>query len=259
MTFRDLEVICEDGPVIAVNKPPGLISQGAPAGVPSLIGLVKDYLKDKYNKPGEVYLGVPHRIDRPVSGVVVFSRNSKCAARLAEQFAKREVRKTYMAVLECPPTEESGTLNDWLYRIPNEPRVIVCGADHPDAKQAVLHYKILKRAKGKALVEIDLGTGRMHQIRIQFGSRGWPIIGDDQYGATASFPGSHRDVTRESPIALHAARLIIQHPVRYEPLPILAPIPRTWNEFGFGVVKLDDGLNDAPRRPDCIGDAGDEG
>ncbi len=241
MTFRDLEVICEDGPVIAVNKPPGLISQGAPAGVPSLIGLVKDYLKDKYHKPGEVYLGVPHRIDRPVSGVVVFSRNSKCAARLAEQFALRQVRKTYLAVLECPPTEETGTLTDWLYRIPDQPKVIVCGPDHEDAKQAILHYKILKKHKGRALVEIDLGTGRMHQIRIQFGSRGWPIIGDDQYGSTMNFPGTTRDTQRESPIALHAARLIIQHPVRYEPLPILAPIPRTWNEFGFGEVKLDEG------------------
>ncbi len=241
MTFRDLEVICEDGPVIAVNKPPGLISQGAPIGTPCLIGLVKDYLKHKYDKPGEVYLGVPHRIDRPVSGVVVFSRNSKCAARLAEQFAERVVKKTYLAVLERPPNEEAGTLTDWLYRIPNEPKVIVCGPDHEDAKQAILHYKVLQRAKGRALVEIDLGTGRMHQIRIQLGSRGWPIIGDDQYGSTVLFPGISRETQRESPIALHAARLIIQHPVRYEPLPILAPVPRTWNEFAFGQVKLDNG------------------
>ncbi len=241
LTFRDLEVILEDGPVIAVNKPPGLISQGAPIGTPSLVGLVKEYLKDKYNKPGDVYLGVPHRIDRPVSGVVVFSRNSKCAARLAEQFAERIVKKTYLAVLERPPTEDAGTLTDWLYRIPNEPKVIVCSPDRTDAKQAVLHYKVLKRFKGRALVEIDLGTGRMHQIRIQFGSRGWPIVGDDQYGSTVNFPGTNRAVQRETPIALHAARLIIQHPIRYEPLPIIAPIPKTWNEFGFGPVKLSDG------------------
>ncbi len=172
-----LDILCEDGPVIAVNKPPGVISQGAPIGTPSLVSMVKDYLKEKYNKPGDVYLGVPHRIDRPVSGVVVFSRNSKCAARLAEQFAKREVRKTYVAVLESPPPEDAGTLRDWLYRIPNEPKVIVCSPDRVDAKEAVLHYKVLKRVRGRALVEIDLGTGRMHQIRIQFGSRGWPIVG----------------------------------------------------------------------------------
>jgi 23S rRNA pseudouridine1911/1915/1917 synthase len=184
-----LDILCEDGPVIAVNKPPGVISQGAPVGTPSLVSMVKDYLKEKYNKPGDVYLGVPHRIDRPVSGVVVFSRNSKCAARLAEQFAKREVRKTYVAVLESPPPEDAGTLRDWLYRIPNEPKVIVCSPDRADAKEAVLHYKVLKRVRGRALVEIDLGTGRMHQIRIQFGSRGWPIVGDDQYGAKVPFPG----------------------------------------------------------------------
>lgn len=231
-----LDILCEDGPVIAVNKPPGVISQGAPIGTPSLVSMVKDYLKEKYNKPGDVYLGVPHRIDRPVSGVVVFSRNSKCAARLAEQFAKREVQKTYVAVLESPPPEDSGTLRDWLYRIPNEPKVIVCSPDRADAKEAILHYKVLKRVRGRALVEIDLGTGRMHQIRIQFGSRGWPIVGDDQYGAKVPFPG-HR-LSGESPIALHAARLTILHPIRYEPLPILAPVPKSWSEFGFGKVEL---------------------
>lgn len=238
MTFRDLDVLCEDGPVIAVNKPPGLISQGAPVGTPSLVSLVKDYLKQKYNKSGEVYLGVPHRIDRPVSGVVVFSRNSKCAARLAEQFASREVQKTYLAVLERPPAEDAGTLTDWLYRIPDQPQVIVCSPDRQDAKQAVLHYRVLRKHRGRALVEIDLGTGRMHQIRIQFGSRGCPILGDDQYGSTTTFPGYRRDSTREAPIALHAARLVIKHPIRYDELPIVAPTPRNWTELGFGAVKL---------------------
>ncbi len=118
-----IEVLCEDGPVLAVNKPPGLISQGAPAGVESLISLVKDYIAAKYNKPGAVYLGVPHRLDRPVSGVVVFSRNSKCAARLAEQFQKRTVRKVYWACLERPPEPAEGSLLDWLYRVPDQPRV----------------------------------------------------------------------------------------------------------------------------------------
>ncbi len=238
MHHRDLDILCEDGPVIAVNKPPGLISQGAPVGTPSLVGLVKEYLKHKYNKLGDVYLGIPHRIDRPVSGVVVFSRNSKCAARLAEQFAERTVKKTYLAVLQKPPEAAHGTLTDWLYRIPNEPKVIVCGADHPEAKQAILHYRVVAKHQGRTIVEIDLGTGRMHQIRIQFGSRGTPIIGDMQYGATAAFPGYRLEDPRDSPIALHAARLTIQHPVRYDPLPITAPIPRSWREFGFGEVKL---------------------
>ncbi|RLS56183.1 MAG: RNA pseudouridine synthase [Planctomycetota bacterium] len=236
MQYQDLDILCEDGPVIAVNKPPGLISQGAPVGVPSLVGLVKEYLKAKYDKPGDVYLGIPHRIDRPVSGVVVFSRNSKCAARLAEQFAERQVKKTYLAVLQRPPTDNQGTLTDWLYRIPNEPRVIVCGPDQPDSRQAVLHYRVVARHQGRALVEIDLGTGRMHQIRIQFGSRGTPIVGDLQYGATVPFPGFRLEDPRDSPIALHAAQLTIQHPIRYEPLEIRAPVPRPWREFGFPAV-----------------------
>ena len=227
------EVLCEDGPVIAVNKPAGVIAQGAPHGVPCLVELVKEYLREKYQKPGNVYLGVPHRLDRPVSGVVVFSRNSKCAARLAEQFAKREVSKVYVAVLEKAPADDKGTLVDWLYRIPDESRVELSTADHPGAKAANLSYRVLDRRRGRALVEIDLGTGRMHQIRIQFGSRGWPILGDVQYGAKAPFPGYREAEPRETPIALHAAKLTIQHPIRYEPLTIRAPLPPAWRELGF--------------------------
>lgn len=227
------EILCEDGPVIAVNKPPGLVSQAGPAGIPSIVNDVKAYLAKKYDKPGEVYLGVPHRLDRPVSGVLVFSRNSKCAARLAEQFAKRQVRKVYRAVVERAPEPDSGDLVDWLYRIPNEPRVVIATPATPDAREARLAYRTIARSKGRALIEVDLGTGRMHQIRIQLGSRGWPIVGDAQYGATSQFPGSRQGLDYETPIALHAYQLTILHPIRYEPLTITAPLPRTWDVFGF--------------------------
>jgi len=228
-----MEILCEDGPVIAVNKPPGMVSQAGPPGIPSIVNEVKAYLARKYNKPGEVYLGVPHRLDRPVSGVLVFSRNSKCAARLAEQFAERQVKKVYRAVVERPPEPESGELVDWLYRIPNEPRTVIATPDTPDAREARLKYRTIARAKGRALVEVDLGTGRMHQIRIQLGSRGWPIVGDAQYGATTSFPGTRKSDEYDVPIGLHAYQLTILHPIRYEPLTITAPLPKTWDVFGF--------------------------
>lgn len=228
-----LEVICEDGPVIAVNKPPGLIAQGAPEGVDSLVTQVKEYLGVKYEKPGAVYLGVPHRIDRPTSGVVVFSRNSKCAARLAEQFQQRQVKKTYLAVLERPPADVEGVLADWLYRVPDHSYVEVCTESRPGAKHAQLSYQVLALKNGRALVEVDLHTGRMHQIRIQFGSRGCPIVGDAQYGAQTSFRGYDQTDPRVCPIALHAWKLTLKHPIRYDDLQIVAPIPNAWKEFGF--------------------------
>lgn len=228
-----LEVLCEDGPVIAVNKPSGLITQGAPLGVDSLIAQVKDYIKVKYDKPGNVYLGVPHRLDRPVSGVVVFSRNSKCAARLAEQFAQRQVKKVYLAILERPPRPAAGSLEDWIYRIPDESRVEISGPENPAAKIARLKYRTLGMHQGKALVEVELETGRMHQIRIQFGSRGSPVVGDQQYGAKSSLPGGASADRVTAPIALHSRRLTILHPIRYDELTIAAPIPQAWNSLGL--------------------------
>lgn len=250
---QPLQVLCEDGPVIAVNKPAGIVVQGSPSGVPNLADLVRDYLRVKYAKPGNVYLGVPHRLDRPVTGVVIFSRNSKCAARLAEQFAHREVAKTYLAILERPPLPASGTLTDWLVRIdngddaaaedsPHGPKVAVASADTPTAKRAVLHYRTLSTARGRALVEIDLETGRMHQIRIQCASRGWPIVGDTQYGATTAWngveirPATAADRDRYHPIALHAWRLTLKHPVRYDELTITAPPPAVWSGLGLNHV-----------------------
>lgn len=228
-----IEILCEDGPLIAINKANGIITQGAPHGVPSLVELVKQYLKSKYDKPGNVYLGVPHRLDRPVSGVVIFSRNSKCAARLAEQFAKRQVKKTYMAVLERPPEQREGILEDWIYRIPDHSMVEISSSKNPDAKEARLSYRTLAISRGKALVEVDLGTGRMHQIRIQFASRGCPVVGDEQYGARSSFPGFAGADRIIAPIALHARQLTLQHPVRYEEMSIVAPLPESWRKLGF--------------------------
>lgn len=221
-----LSILCEDAPLIAVNKPSGVISQGAPPGLQSLAEQVKEYLKEKYDKPGNVYLGIPHRLDRPVSGVAVFCRNSKSAARVSDQFAKREVEKTYRAVLEKGPDQQEGILEDWIYRIPDQSRVEIRNKNSAGAKIARLRYRVLARQQHRTLVEVDLETGRMHQIRIQFASRGWPIVGDEKYGATTS-------LGNPDAIALHAWRLKLQHPIRQEAMTITAPQPQAWKSFGF--------------------------
>lgn len=222
----NLQIICEDGPVIAINKPSGVISQGAPAGLQSLADQVKEYLKQKYNKPGSVYLGIPHRLDRPVSGVSIFSRNSKCAARLSDQFAQRQVKKTYLAILENVPENAEDIMEDWIYRIPDHSRVEIRNQQTTGAKHARLSFRTLAVSNGKALIEIDLDTGRMHQIRIQFASRGCPIIGDKKYGAKTT-------LANPLAIALHARQLTLNHPIRNEEMTFTALPPQAWDSFGF--------------------------
>lgn len=231
MTPPPLEILLQDGPLLAVNKPGGLLTVGVPSGIPTLVGQVQDFLKARYHKPGNVYLGVPHRLDRPVSGVVVFARNSKAAARLAEMFRDREVRKIYRAIIERPPESPEGELRDWLLKVPDKAHVEVVTPETPQAREAVLRYRVLQPvpALGDAvLVEIELLTGRMHQIRVQFSSRGWPVVGDVEYGATSALALPSFDDPRDAPIALHACELTLKHPVRYDSLTITAPLPASW-------------------------------
>jgi 23S rRNA pseudouridine1911/1915/1917 synthase len=229
-----LDILLEDGPLIALNKPAGLLTQGVPHAQPTLEGHVKAYLKAKLDKPGNVYLGVPHRLDRPVSGVVIFAKNSKAAARLAEQFRERSVRKFYLAVTERIPEPSEGTLVDWLLKDAEAANVTVVPPETAGAKQAVLDYEVIAVKNQRALVQIELHTGRMHQIRVQFASRGWPVIDDLQYGATLSPESTATYDPRSSPIALHAWRLFLKHPVRYDAIRLEAPLPSNWSDFGFG-------------------------
>ena len=228
-----LEILCDDGPVIAVNKPVGLLTQGVPEGHPTLEGWVKQYLRERLAKPGNVYLGVPHRLDRPASGVVIFAKNSKAAARLAEQFRERTVSKMYLAVTERVPSPHSGRLTDWLLKDAVAAHVTVVAPGTPGAKKAVLDYEVLAVRDSRALIEIELQTGRMHQIRVQLASRGWFVVGDRQYGATLSPDEAAVYDPQSSVIALHAFRLGLYHPVRYEPLWIEAPLPEHWSRYGF--------------------------
>jgi 23S rRNA pseudouridine1911/1915/1917 synthase len=226
-----LDILYEDNHLLAVAKPAPLLTQGVPPGVPTLEALAKAYLKEKYRKAGNVYLGIPHRLDRPVSGVIVFARNTKAARRLAEQFQAHEVRKVYRALVEpsaageLPP--EGGTWRDWLLKVKEESRTECVAPETPDAKQATLHFRRLRAAPDCALLEIEPETGRMHQIRVQAASRGWPVRGDTLYGARSSF-GPPAEVPRDRVIALHAWSLTFLHPIRYEPMTLTAPLPPAW-------------------------------
>jgi len=225
-----LHVLYEDNHCLAVDKPAGLATQ-APAGLPSLEAQARAYLKEKYHKAGNVYLGIPHRLDRPVSGVVLFARSSKAAARLAEQFQSRQVRKVYWALVEGEVTPTEGVWEDWLLKIKDEARSLCVTADTLRARQAVLAYRCLRRVDGGTLLEIEPRTGRMHQIRVQAASRGWPVRGDVLYGSALAFgPSAPEALPRDRVIALQARSLTFLHPIRFEPITAVAPLPESWPE-----------------------------
>ena len=190
---------------------------------PSLLSAAKQYIKWKYDKPGNVYLGVVSRLDAPVTGVVLFARTSKAAARLNEQFRARTVEKIYWAVVQQAPDPRSGQCLDWLLPDQRHRRVDIAAPATPNAREARLHYRTIKQSRGAVLLEVQLETGRKHQIRIQLSSRGWPIFGDRKYGASRTFSAG---------IALHARTLEVLHPVTKAPLRLSAPLPRSWREFG---------------------------
>jgi 23S rRNA pseudouridine1911/1915/1917 synthase len=226
-----LIVLFEDNHCLAVNKPAPLLTQ-APPGVPSLEAMAKAYLKDRYHKAGRVYLGVPHRVDRPVSGVVLFARSSKAAQRLSEQFEARSVTKLYWAAVEGQVEPNAGTWEDWLRKVENEPRAERVEIETLGAQRAITHYRTLASYPGGTVLELLPETGRMHQLRIQAATRGWPVRGDSLYGATLPF-GPPVEQQRDRVIALHARSLTFLHPIRYEPITVEAPLPTTWDETGI--------------------------
>lgn len=214
-----LPVLYEDNHLLAVAKPPGLATMGVAPDTPSVLTLAKQYVKEKYHKPGNVYLGIVSRLDSPVTGVVLLARTSKAAARLTEQFRENAVQKVYWAVVEGTPKPPSGECVDWLRHDDPGRRMQIVAATHRDAKEARLRYRTLQHLSAGTLVEVVLETGRKHQIRVQLAHRGWPIIGDHKYGAAANFPAG---------IALHARQLSLEHPVQNRILTLTAPIPPSW-------------------------------
>jgi 23S rRNA pseudouridine1911/1915/1917 synthase len=222
-----LKVLYEDNHIIVVNKQSGEIVQGDKTGDTPLSDIVKAWLKEKYNKPGNVFLGVVHRLDRPVSGIVLFAKTSKALPRLNKLFAEHEkVRKTYWAIVANKPPQESGTLTHWLTR--NEKTNTAKAYDHevPNSKKAVLDYQLIAASDRYYLLEIQLHTGRHHQIRCQLAKIGCPIKGDLKYGAPRSNP--------DGSICLHARHLELEHPVSHEIISITAPVPQDtlWQAFG---------------------------
>ncbi len=216
-----LPVLYEDNHLLVVNKPAGLPTQGVVEGVASVVTAAKAYLKQKYKKPGNVYLGVVSRLDSSVSGVLVLARTSKAAARLNEQFRERTARKLYWAIVESPPDPASGELIDWLKKDEKKQRMIVVPRHTIGAQRAKLTYKVLKSKTGACLVEVQLETGRKHQIRLQLAEAGCPILGDRKYGSRIAFPGG---------IALHAHELTIEHPTTKQALCFEAPPPEAFTK-----------------------------
>ena len=225
MNPRSLDVIYEDNHLLAVLKPAGLATMGLPEGRPTLLGVAKEYVKERYHKPGNVYLGVMSRLDAPVTGIVLLARTSKAARRLTEQFRTRKVDKVYWALAEGMVEPAGDAWENWVAADQRHRRMHVVGPSHPGAKAARLAYRRLDAVGGISLLEVELETGRKHQIRVQLADRGHPIVGDRKYGSRRRFP---------SGIALHARRLVINHPVRGEPLILEGPLPEAWHAFGVG-------------------------
>lgn len=220
-----LDILYEDNHLLVVSKPAGLATQGVSDEEPSAVTLAKDYLRRKYKKPGNVYLGVVSRLDAAVSGVLVLARTSKAAARLSEQFRERTTRKVYWAVVDKPPRQNEATLTDWLRKDEKTQKMVVTAPHSVGGQRARLSYRILKRLPAGTLLEIELETGRKHQIRVQLAHHGCHILGDRKYGSRRPFA---------SGIALHARTLEITHPVKKETLTFTAPVPGSWESVSTG-------------------------
>jgi len=226
MSQPELDILYEDNHIIAINKPAGIMVQSDKAGNKGLDDMVKDYLRIKYNKKGEAFLGVAHRIDRPVSGVVLFAKRSKPLKRLNEMFREKEIKKTYWAAVEHKPKDISGHLVNWLKK--NEQKNISTGYDHEvkDSSKCELDYQWIKSSDNYHLLEVNPLTGRHHQIRVQLSLLGCPIKGDVKYGA--------RRGNKDGSIHLHARRVEFTHPMKEERIIIEAPVPDdpVWRAFG---------------------------
>ena len=232
------KILLEDGPVLAVYKPAGLPTQAAP-GIDSLEVQVKGFLKERDQKPGGVYLALVHRLDRPVSGVLVAAKHVRAARRIAEQFESRTVRKVYWTCVSGTVDPPEGTWTDTMRKIPDVPQAELVASDHPDGRAAVLHYRTIGSTPHGSLLEITLETGRMHQIRLQAASRGHAVLGDTQYGSPIPFGPQYED-HRLRAIALHARSIRLRHPLNREWLEVTAPLWDAWEEIG---VKDDTGAD----------------
>lgn len=220
-----MEVLYEDNHIIIVNKAPGEIVQGDKTGDVPLSETVKSWIKEKYNKPGNVFLGVAHRLDRPVGGLVVFAKTSKALARLNDMFRTGQVHKTYWALTRNTPVKEEALLENNLYSVEKNNKTYISPSPRKDTKVARLKYRVLARGENFTLNEIELLTGRKHQIRVQMAGIGCPIRGDLKYGDKRSNP--------DGSISLLARHIEFEHPVSHETISVTAPVPdeRVWKDL----------------------------
>ncbi len=225
----EIQVLYEDNHLLVINKPAELATMGALAGEPTAVGWAADYLKRKYQKPGNVFVGVVSRLDSFVTGVLVLARTSKAARRLTEQFRERHTRKLYYACVEGQLSEPNWkTLTAHIVKNDTARRMEVTTAKFPDAQLATLQLRTLASIANQSLLEIDLGSGRKHQIRLQLADQGHPVIGDSKYGATTKFPRG---------IALHAHKLTIEHPTMNQTMTFVAAVPASWRKFSDAILK----------------------
>ena len=222
---EELDIVYEDNHLLVVNKPPGMLVQGDVTGDLSLVDYSKNYIKRKYDKPGNVYIGLPHRIDRPTSGIVVLAKTSKALSRLNKQFSSREPEKSYWAIVKKPIPNDSAELIHYLKKNQKKNKSFAYDKAIPDAKKAILYYKQIAELKNYIGLSINLATGRHHQIRCQLTTIGNPIKGDLKYG----FPRSNPDGS----IHLHARAISLAHPVKKEKMNFQAAVPDDvlWKEM----------------------------
>lgn len=222
-------ILYELGPTIIVNKQPGLLTQ-APIGIDSLEVRVKDFMNRRDDRKGKRYLGLPHRLDRPASGALIFAKHARAARKLSDQFEERSISKKYWALVSGIVAEDEGTWRDYMRKIPGRAEAELVPPIHPDAREAVLHYKVLRRFENVTHLEIQLETGRTHQIRLQCSSRGFPLLGDELYGSTVPF-GEQFEDSRERAISLHAREITFVDFTTKEPRTVIAPLYSSWKKW----------------------------
>ena len=225
MKYQDLDVLFEDNHLLVINKQSGVLVQGDATGDKPLVEICKEYIKVNYQKPGDVFLGVVHRLDRPVSGVVVFARTSKALERMNALFKNRETKKIYWALVDKRPPRDEDTLIHWLVKDEKKNKTTAYKREHPEGSRSELSYRVIGYQSGFYLLEVNPITGRPHQIRVQLASMGCPIVGDVKYG--------YREPNQDASICLHSHGLQFVHPVKKEPISIAASLPKNhfWERF----------------------------